>query len=190
MTGLVAPPVRRPRRSDGGDADHPGDRALRDRADGPDADRSDPRPTRLRAARSRSSKATRRPSSCVEFYGESETELAPKCDDLDRTSCRAIASGLSADPHRCSRPQAAGRHLEGAQGRTRAADEHARRRQADPLHRGRLGAGRAPAPSSSAPRGDGRRARHDRRLLRPRLGRLPAHPPADQSQGASAASRS
>ena len=117
----------------------------------------------------------------VEFYGESDAELAARS--------RPPRSPPLAPRHpHCRRPaarprsQAAGRRLVRAQGRPRSPHERPRRPQADPRHRGRLRPRRAPRRVRRRHRGAGRRPRHDRRLLRPRLRRLPPHPPPDQPQ--------
>ena len=112
-----AAPVRRARRLHGRDPGDPRDRSLRGRADGPHADQSDPLAARLRQPdrvhRGRSGRGARRRVLRRERRRARAEGRAPR-------SRTCVASGVrtAADPLRRARPEAAGRRLVGAQGRS------------------------------------------------------------------------
>ncbi len=115
----------------------------------------------------------------VEYYGDTDGELRAQVERLEK---HLHDRGIRARDPESLRSHPAGGRLVGAQGRPGSADEHPRRRQADPGHRGRLGAGRAPGRVRGRDQASLRAARHARRLLRPRQRGLPAHSPADQPE--------
>ncbi|CAA9550023.1 MAG: Fe-S protein, homolog of lactate dehydrogenase SO1521, partial [uncultured Thermomicrobiales bacterium] len=169
--GAGAAPVRRPGRLDGGHPGDPRDRALGGRADGPDADRSHPLaaglrpPARLRPGRpgggARGRVLRRRRAGAGAQVRPARGPPRPPRRAPERAAAEV------------ARPGPPGRRLVSPQGRAGAANERPRRRQAGTGDRGRLGPGRAPRRLRPRRRGDGRRARHDRGLLRPRLGGVP-----------------
>ena len=117
----------------------------------------------------------------VEYYGESDAELEQKAE---RLKSHLVASGVrtTADPVVVLDPARQEDVWSVRKAGSGTPDERARRPQADPGHRGRLRPGRAPGRVRRSHRRARGRARHDGRLLRARLGRLPPHPPLDQSQ--------
>ena len=95
---------------------------------------------------------------------------------------RDLAGSISLPLHARHRPGGAAAHLGAARGGARALDGDEGRREVDFVRRGHRGRARAAARLHRAVSADHQAARHRRRHLRARVGRLPARPSGRQSE--------
>ena len=145
----------------------------------PHHDRAGPRDPAVPPRSSRARSGASRTACC---WSSSPARTAPSSSRGCGTWRRCSASWASPRPWSRSPNRAAARDLGGPQGRAQHHDVDEGRRQADLLHRGlRRAAGGPGRIHRPADRGL-RTPRHQRHLVRPRLGRLPARAPDPQPQ--------